>query len=57
MGFFTRKSKKEKLNDQYKLKLDQAYKMSTSNRSESDRLTKEANDILEEIKKIEAAEH
>tara|TARA_B110000285_G_C14766491_1_gene441994 strand:+ start:503 stop:676 length:174 start_codon:yes stop_codon:yes gene_type:complete len=57
MGFFTRKSKKEKLNDQYKLKLDQAYKMSTSNRTESDRLTKEANDILEEIKKIEEAEH
>ena len=57
MGFFTRKSNKEKLNDQYKLKLDQAYKMSTSNRTESDRLTKEANDILEEIKKIEEAEH
>ena len=30
--------------------------MSTSNRAESDRLTKEANDILEEIKKLEAAE-
>jgi hypothetical protein len=30
--------------------------MSTSNRSESDRLTAEANDILEEIKKLEAAE-
>ena len=30
--------------------------MSTSNRSESDRLTKEANEILEEIKKLEIAE-
>ena len=56
MGFFTRKSKKEKLNDQYKLKLDQAYKMSTSNRTESDRLTAEANEILEEIKKLEETE-
>ena len=56
MGFFTRKSKKEKLNDQYKKKLELAYKMSTSNRSESDRLTKEANDILDEIKKIEETE-
>jgi len=56
MGFFTRKSKKEKLNIKYKKKLEEAYKMSTVNRSESDRLTQEANDILEEIKKIEEAE-
>ena len=56
MGFFTRKSKKEKLNEQYKKKLEQAYKMSTSNRTESDRLTKEADEILDEIKKIEIAE-
>lgn len=56
MGFFTRKSKKDKLNEQYNKKLEQAYKMSTSNRSESDRLTAEANDILEEIKRLEEAE-
>jgi hypothetical protein len=56
MGFFSRKSKKEKLNEQYKKKLEQAYKMSTSNRTESDRLTKEANEILEEIKRLEIAE-
>ena len=30
--------------------------MSTSNRTESDRLTAKANDILEEIKKLEEAE-
>ena len=57
MGFFTRKTKKEKLNDKYKKKLEQAYKMSTSNRSESDRLTAEANEILEEIKKLETTEN
>jgi hypothetical protein len=56
MGFFSRKSKKENLNEQYKKKLEQAYKMSTSNRTESDRLTKEANEILEEIKRLEIAE-
>jgi hypothetical protein len=56
MGFFSRKSKKEKLNEQYKKKLEQAYKMSTINRTESDRLTKEANEILEEIKRLEIAE-
>ena len=52
----TKLDKKEKLNDQYKKKLEQAYKMSTSNRTESDRLTAEANQILEEIKKLEEAE-
>ena len=57
MGFFTRKTKNEKLNDQYKKKLEQAYKMSTSNRTESDRLTAEANEILEEIKKLEMTEN
>ena len=57
MGFFTRKTKKEKLNDQYQKKLEQAYKMSTSNRTESDRLTAEANEILEEIKKLETTEN
>ena len=57
MRFFTRKTKKEKLNDQYKKKLEQAYKMSTSNRTESDRLTAEANEILEEIKKLEMTEN
>ena len=56
MGCFSRKSKKEKLNEQYKKKLEQAYKMSTSNRTERDRLTKEANEILEEIKRLEIAE-
>ena len=56
MGLFSRKSKKEKLNIKYKKKLEEAYKMSTVNRSESDRLTKEAHDILEEIKKIEESE-
>lgn len=56
MGIFTRKSKKDKLNEQYKKKLEEAYKMSTSNRTESDRLTKEADEILDEIKKIEIAE-
>jgi len=31
--------------------------MSTSNRTESDRLTAEANEILEEIKKLEMTEN
>ena len=56
MGFFTRKSRTEKQNIKNKKKLEEAYKMSTVNRIESDRLTQEANDILEEIKKIEEAE-
>ena len=56
MGFFTRKLKKKSSTTNTK-KLEQAYKMSTSNRTESDRLTAEANEILEEIKKLETTEN
>ena len=53
MGFFTRKSKRQ-AQRAIQEKLEQAYKMSTSNRVESDRLTKEANDILEKLKRLAA---
>ena len=54
MWLFKRKSKEEKLNDLYQKKLAEAYKMSTINRSESDRLTKEADDILNQIKELKS---
>ena len=53
MGLFKRKTKKEKLNKAYMKKLEEAKKMSVINRSESDRLTREANDILNEIESLE----
>ena len=51
-GFFKKKSKKEKLQDLYNKKKEQAFKISKTNRKESDKLEKEANDILIEIDKI-----
>lgn len=48
MGFF-RKSKKEQLEKAYKKKLEEAFKMSHINRSKSDQLTKEAEEILKDL--------
>ena len=54
MWLFKRKSTEEKLNDLYQKKLADAYKMSTINRTESDRLTKEADEILKQIKALKS---
>ena len=49
MKLFKRKSKKEKLEKKYQKKLEEVYKMSTINRSKSDALTYEAEQILREL--------
>ena len=49
---FKTKTKKEKLNDLYYKKKEQAYRLSKTNRKESDKLEKEASDILVEIDKL-----
>ena len=49
---FKKISKKEKLQDLYNKKKEKAFKLSRTNRKESDKLEKEANDILMEIAKI-----
>ncbi len=51
-GFFKTKNKKEKLTDLYYKKKEQAFKLSKTNRKLSDKLEKEANDILTEIDNI-----
>lgn len=51
-GLFKRKSKKEKLSDLYRKKKELAFKLSKTNRKQSDKLEKEANDILLEIDKL-----
>ena len=51
-GFFKKKSKKEKLQNLYNKKKEQAFRLSRTNRKESDKLEKEASDILIEIEKI-----
>lgn len=49
MNIFKRKSKKDKLEKQYRQKLEESYKMSTINRAKSDQLIYEAEQILKEI--------
>ena len=51
-GLFKKKSKKDKLRELYNKKKEQAFKISRTNRKESDRLEKEANDILIELDKL-----
>lgn len=51
-GLFKQKSKIEKLNLQYKKLLEEAYKLSTSNRTLSDLKTAEANALLEKIDQL-----
>ena len=52
-GLFKKKSKKEKLLELYNKKKEEAFKLSRTNRKESDKLEKEANDILIEIDKLD----
>ena len=52
-GLFKKKSQKEKLIEIYKKIKEQAYVLSKTNRKESDKLEKEANDILEKIDDID----
>jgi len=55
-GLFKKKSEKEKLNEKYMKLLEDAKMMSTSNRTESDRLMAEAEKVLNQIKALEASE-
>ena len=52
-GLFKKKSEKEILLKKYNALTKEAYELSHSNRTASDQKTKEANDVLEQIKKLE----
>ena len=52
-GLFRNKTEREKLMILYKKKKEQAYQLSKINRKESDKLEKEANDIIEKIDNLE----
>ena len=49
MKLFRRRTKKEKLQKEYEAKLAEAYKMSTINRTKSDQLTYEAEQLAKQI--------
>lgn len=53
-GLFKKKSELEKLQEQYKSLLSEAHKLSTSNRSASDKKVAEAEEVLKKIDSLTA---
>tara|TARA_B110000879_G_C10804922_1_gene368051 strand:- start:380 stop:553 length:174 start_codon:yes stop_codon:yes gene_type:complete len=53
-GLFKKKSASEKLEIKYQELLKEAYKLSTSNRTQSDAKTFEANEVLKEIDRLKS---
>ena len=51
-GLFKKKSKAAILNDKYKKLLEEAFKLSTTNRKESDSKYAEADEVLKEIEQL-----
>lgn len=56
MGLFKRTTPKEKLNKKYRKLLEESKSLSTINRKEADRLYAEAEEVLNQIKKLEVNE-
>lgn len=56
LGLFKKKSKLDKLHEQYKKILEESYKLSTTNRSESDKKQAEAQAILDQIDILKQSE-
>lgn len=55
-GLFKKKSKLDKLQDDYKKLLEESFKLSTTNRSESDKKQAEAQTILDQIDILKQSE-
>lgn len=53
MGWFSRKSEKEKLQDRYQKLISEAYKLSHTDRKASDLKTAEADELLKRIEVID----
>ncbi|WP_157823379.1 MULTISPECIES: Lacal_2735 family protein [Olleya] len=52
-GLFKKKSELDKLQDKYKKLLEESFKLSTTNRSESDKKQAEAQAVLEQIEALQ----
>jgi hypothetical protein len=52
-GIFKKKSKKEKLQEQYQKLMAEAHRLSTTNRKRSDDKIAEAEQIMQEIDKLQ----
>jgi len=55
-GLFGKSDPKEKLEKKYKKLLEESHRLSHSNRAESDRVAAEAEEVLNELKKLEGNE-
>ncbi len=55
-GLFKKKSKVEKLQDEYKKLKEKAFALSKTDRSASDKLTAKAEELLDEIEKLREKE-
>ena len=53
-GLFKKKSEAEKLQEQYKKLLAESHRLSTINRTESDKIAKEADDVLKQIESLQS---
>ena len=53
IGIFRKKSRKEKLEKEYKKLMEQGYKLQSINRAESDKMYQEAQKVLDKIVSIE----
>jgi hypothetical protein len=53
-GLFKKKSEVEKLQDSYKKIMEEAYKLQSVNRAESDKKYFEADEVLKKIEEIQA---
>ncbi len=52
MGLFSRKSPKEKMQDNYRKLMELSFKFSTSNRKKSDELRAEAEELIKKIESL-----
>ncbi len=52
-GLFKKKSEKEKLQEQYKSLMEQSYKLSSTNRKQSDAKAAEADEVLKRMETLE----
>ena len=52
MGLFSRKSPKEKLQDQYRKLMEESFKLSTTNRQASDAKRAEAEELIKRIEQM-----
>ncbi len=55
-GLFKKKSKVEKLQEEYQKLKEKAFALSKTDRSASDKLTAKAEEILEQIEELRASE-